>query len=341
MKIFISHSSLNAGYGSALVELLTSIGITHDKITFTSDTSYGIPAGENIFKWLKGRISEKPFVIYLLSPEYFSSVACLNEMGAAWVVENQHVAIFTPTFDLASESFRNSVLDPREMGFRLNDSERLAMFAEQIKSLFDLSTNQVIISRACQKCIDTVDQIASEPIQQSPQPRALSNPTQYVAAPRLVPEDASSTPESAAPGPIPAVRRRLPPAERFFKDFDDGKLKDEEILLIFYASDTGRFSLGVGWRADEEKQRIVEWEELNEFSDTLSKGYDAAINRLEVRTLTEVSERTSHGNPRQIDFVQELKDQMLDLSENFHIKAEEIIHRDLEKKSNVENPFPF
>ncbi len=48
---------------------------------------------ENIFKWLKGRISEKPFVIYLLSPEYFSSVACLNEMGAAWVVENQHVAI--------------------------------------------------------------------------------------------------------------------------------------------------------------------------------------------------------------------------------------------------------
>lgn len=125
MKIFISHSSKNASYGMALVELLTSIGIGHDKITFTSDASYGIPSGENIFNWLKGRISEKPFVIYLLSPEYFSSVACLNEMGAAWVVENQHIAIFTPTFDLGSENFQNSVLDPREMGFRLDDSERV------------------------------------------------------------------------------------------------------------------------------------------------------------------------------------------------------------------------
>lgn len=137
------------------------------------------------------------------------------------------------------------------------------------------------------------------------------------------------------------VGRGLPPAERFFKDFEDGKLKDEEILPIFYASETGRFSLGVGWRTDEEKQRIVEWEELNEFSDTLSTKYEAAISRLEVRTLTEVAERTSHGNPRQIDFVKELKDQMLNLPEDFHIKAGEIVQIDLEKNSNVDDPFPF
>ena len=67
MKIFISHSSANKDYGNALVELLRGIGITEDEIVFTSNTAYGIPIGQNIFNWLKSQITEKPFVIYLLS----------------------------------------------------------------------------------------------------------------------------------------------------------------------------------------------------------------------------------------------------------------------------------
>lgn len=139
-----------------------------------------------------------------------------------------------------------------------------------------------------------------------------------------------------------ASGRRLPPTERFFKDLEDGKLKDEEVLLAYYASETARFSLGVGWRTDEETRRIAEWEELNEFSDTLSKKYEAAIKRFEVRNLTEVSETTSHGNPRQVDFVSELKGQMLDLPDILHIKAEEIIQIELDKKKGgLDNEFPF
>src|SRR5690606_19764724 len=90
MKIFISHSSRNKNYGNALVDLLIGVGISGDKIIFTSNDAYGIPTGQNIFTWLKSEINEKPYVIYLLSPEYYSSVACLNEMGAAWIVENEH-----------------------------------------------------------------------------------------------------------------------------------------------------------------------------------------------------------------------------------------------------------
>jgi hypothetical protein len=78
MKIFISHSSKNANYGNALVQLLTGIGIKSEQIIFTSNSAFGIPIGQNIFNWLKDRINEKPYVIYLLSPEYYSSVACLN-----------------------------------------------------------------------------------------------------------------------------------------------------------------------------------------------------------------------------------------------------------------------
>lgn len=119
MKIFISHSSKNADYGNALVNLLTGIGISGEQIIFTSNDAYGIPIGQNIFDWLKTQIKEKPYVLYLLSPEYYKSVACLNEMGAAWVIENKHTMIFTPNFKLDSYEFQNGAIDPREIGFTL------------------------------------------------------------------------------------------------------------------------------------------------------------------------------------------------------------------------------
>lgn len=156
MKIFISHSSRNEVYGLALVNLLTGVGVDHDSIVFTSDTSYGIPVGENIFDWLKAQISDRPFVIFLLSPEYYSSVACLNEMGAAWVVESQHAAIFTPNFELDDANFRNGVLDPREIGFFVNDEDRVTDFIESLRANFTITTKQVVINRKRQEFLENV-----------------------------------------------------------------------------------------------------------------------------------------------------------------------------------------
>lgn len=133
----------------------------------------------------------------------------------------------------------------------------------------------------------------------------------------------------------------LPPEERFFDDFSNGKLKDEEVLLAYYASETARFSFGVGWRFQEETDRIRKWEELNDYSDKLSKGYEFALSRFEVRNLTEVAERTSHGNPRQVNFVAEFKEKILDLPEAFTEKAEEIIKADLAAKKAANDEIPF
>ncbi|MGH1355916.1 MAG: toll/interleukin-1 receptor domain-containing protein [Thalassovita sp.] len=162
MKIFISHSSKNAVYGRALVNLLTGVGIDHESIVFTSDTSYGIPVGKNIFDWLKAQISDRPFVIFLLSPEYYSSVACLNEMGAAWIVENQHAAIFTPSFDLDEANFRNGALDPREIGFSINDEDRVTEFIETLRPNFSITTKQTVISRKRQEFLAQVGSHSSE-----------------------------------------------------------------------------------------------------------------------------------------------------------------------------------
>ena len=145
MKIFISHSSKNENYGNLLVELLRGLGIKEDEIIFTSNVAYGIPVAKNIFHWLKSQIEEKPFVIYLLSKEYYESVACLNEMGAAWIVENEHAAIFTPSFDLSSKEFQNGALDPREIGFKINDEDRVLSFIQMISKNFDITNNAVLI----------------------------------------------------------------------------------------------------------------------------------------------------------------------------------------------------
>lgn len=162
MKIFISHSSKNADYGSALVNLLTGVGVSHESIVFTSDTSYGIPVGENIFDWLKGQISVRPFVIFLLSREYYSSVACLNEMGAAWVVENQHAAIFTPNFDLDDANFRNGALDPREIGFYINDEDRVTEFIDSLREDFSITTNTVLLNRKREEFLEKIRSLGSQ-----------------------------------------------------------------------------------------------------------------------------------------------------------------------------------
>ena len=59
MKIFISHSSQNKSFGQELVNLMVSLGISSDKIIFTSNVAHGIPIGNNIFDWLKSQISDK------------------------------------------------------------------------------------------------------------------------------------------------------------------------------------------------------------------------------------------------------------------------------------------
>lgn len=337
MKIFISHSSKNANYGQALVKLLTGLGINSSNIIFTSDTSYGIPAGENIFNWLKSRISEKPFVIYLLSPEYYSSVACLNEMGAAWVIENKHRMIFTPDFDIESANFKNGVLDPREMGFFVNDRDRVTEFVEYIKTDFNLTTNSVLTNRNIAEFLSEVGDISTLPKEEKLSFKKAKTEVKISVNER----DAKPTPVIAEPAKS-ARNIKQSGVERYFQDLAKGKLKDEEVMLVYYAADTARYKLGVGWRTAEEVGRIHEWEELNELGDTLSKRYDPVMSRLEMRNLTEVSEITSHGNPRQVKLVEELQGKLLDLPDNFYQACDEIVSRaSVKKKSSERNDIPF
>lgn len=142
-KIFISHSSEDKKYGEAIVDLLRGLGLKRRQIIFTSNDNYGIPLNVNIFDYLKEQINDGVHMIYLLSDNYYNSVACLNEMGAAWIVQNQYTVIGTPEFDFNNQKFQSGAIDPRRIGFRMDNKNRIVEFKNNIIKQFNLKIDEV------------------------------------------------------------------------------------------------------------------------------------------------------------------------------------------------------
>ena len=333
MKIFISHSSKNANYGNALVELLAGIGIKSDQIIFTSNIAYGIPIGQNIFNWLKNRINEKPYVIYLLSQEYYSSIACLNEMGAAWMDENKHTMIFTPNFKLDSHEFQSGSLDPREIGFYIDNEERLTAFIESLKTSFDIALNLVLVNQKVKDFLKRIETIKKEAVSTT------------VAAPMFKTQEQNvvTTKEVKKPIQNQNIRSSSKPtnrdSSRLFTDLRNGKLKNEEILLIHYIIDTGRFKLGTGWQEPKEIENIEAWEDVHGLDNILSKNYPKALKRFEMRALTEVSELTSSGNPKELALLENVREELLDLPDEIQESILKVVENIRAKDEDDSLPF--
>ena len=122
MKLFISHSSRDIAYVSHLVKFLGSLGMNEDNMFCSSVKGYGIPLGENIYDYLKDQFQNyKLKVIFVLSDNYYKSVASLNEMGAAWVLQNDYNCILLPKFEF--KDIKGAV-DPRTISIKMDSSER-------------------------------------------------------------------------------------------------------------------------------------------------------------------------------------------------------------------------
>lgn len=305
MKIFISHSSKNKFYGEKLVDLLRSVGVKENEIIFTSNTAYGIPVGQNIFNWLKSQITEKPFVIYLLSEEYYQSIACLNEMGAAWIIENKHAALFTPNFNLSSKEFQSGALDPREIGFYITDEERILSFLHLISEDFEISKSHIIISQSVKRFLTEIGNYKTEVIK----PTAIElikKQEETIVKKEIIKSEPTKT--------ISANQTDL--FSKFTNLITSQKLKEDELILLHYIIETGRFKLMTGWQEQNEIDNIKEWEVINEIENKLSRNYSSILKRFELRGFTEVSAVTSSNKPKELKIKEEISVHLLDLPEN-------------------------
>lgn len=90
-KIFISHSSQDE---NTIVSFVTQIlrlgcGLQTDDIVCTSLESMGVRTGEDIRDYLKTQLKGCEYVFFMISENYNKSGICLNEMGAAWVLDKK------------------------------------------------------------------------------------------------------------------------------------------------------------------------------------------------------------------------------------------------------------
>lgn len=132
-KVFVSHSSKDISFVSLFVNLLEDIGLTEEDIVCSSIPGYGIPLGHDIYDWLSNQFQScNLHITYILSKNYYDSVACLNEMGAAWVLKQKYDTVLLPGFDFPQI---DGAINPQQIGIKL-DSE-LTELKQRLNELKD------------------------------------------------------------------------------------------------------------------------------------------------------------------------------------------------------------
>lgn len=122
-KVFISHASKDEAIVRKLVELLEDIGLSEAQVVCSSVPGYGIPLGEDIYDWLAQQFREYDLhVLFMLSKNYYDSIACQNEMGAAWVLKTKYDTILLPGFE-----FRDikGAVNPNQISIKLDGNEEV------------------------------------------------------------------------------------------------------------------------------------------------------------------------------------------------------------------------
>ena len=134
-KLFISHCSKDAEYVKAFVEFLEALGIPEGTIFCSSVEGYKIPWGKDIYDYLCNEFIDNKnlMVVFMLSANYYSSTACLNEMGATWVLKRDYRTILLPKFEFKKIE---GAIDPGKIAIKL-DSPQLNTDLNDVKKQFE------------------------------------------------------------------------------------------------------------------------------------------------------------------------------------------------------------
>lgn len=143
--IFISHAEKDTEMVGKFVDLLYDMGVPEASMFCSSISEIGVPIKENIYEYLRNLLdSEQVIPIFMLSKNYYSSAACLNEMGAVWVKQKDYFTFLLPGFVFAHI---RGAINPAKRGVYLgyksereqqNLKEDLNQFRREISGLLSL-----------------------------------------------------------------------------------------------------------------------------------------------------------------------------------------------------------
>jgi hypothetical protein len=145
--IFISHCRKDMKYGDALLKYISGLGVPDKQIIYTSHPLHKVPFDASIYSYLREFInSGRIYMVYLWSGNYLSSVPCLCEMGAAWIVGCDYSNFFVPGFDFSDSRYIACPVDKLKMGNKLvNDlhcRQGMREFKDKVSSIFKLAIGE-------------------------------------------------------------------------------------------------------------------------------------------------------------------------------------------------------
>ena len=133
-KIFISHSSKDADIVEEIIDLIEIIGIKPGQIFCSSFQGYSIGLGQDFLQRIKDELNGKVLVLFIITPNFYSSPVCLCEMGAAWVKTSLHIPIVVPP--LSYEDVKGVI--PLTQGFKINEPLKWNILKEQLEEWFSI-----------------------------------------------------------------------------------------------------------------------------------------------------------------------------------------------------------
>lgn len=144
--IFLSHKSDDKKYADALEKFIIGLGVKNNQLIYTSHPLHKIPLDANIYDYLRNRINGNTFMIFLWSDKYLESPACMNEMGAAWVIQSDYTNIYVPSFSFGNPKYRECAVDTSKMGAVLNGDDHckanMIELKNKIQSIFKLENDE-------------------------------------------------------------------------------------------------------------------------------------------------------------------------------------------------------
>lgn len=139
--LFISHATKDKEIIESFVELLYRIGMSEENMFCSLISEIGVPIKEDIYGYLRDLIdSDTVIPVFMLSENYYDSVACLNEMGAVWLKQKDYFTFILPGFSL--KDIKGAV-NPSKRAIKFDNEVRelkadLASFKNYLCQIFDL-----------------------------------------------------------------------------------------------------------------------------------------------------------------------------------------------------------
>lgn len=90
-KIFISHSVKDTEIGNKFLDFIESLGFDKSNIFYSSKFHNGVELGKSFPDVVKQSFKESDLIVFLLTPNFYESPYCLNEMGAAWISDDKEI----------------------------------------------------------------------------------------------------------------------------------------------------------------------------------------------------------------------------------------------------------